>query len=316
MRALTALLNRLASGARAILSKSRVERELDAELQEYLNTAVEHKMASGMSRADATRAARAEMGSVAAVKDHVRDAGWESTVESVWRDARYGLRLLLRSPGFTAVTVITLALGIGANTAVFSVAHAVLLRSLPYPEPQRLVALVPAQKSQPSTADPISYPTFLDWHEQSRSIESMAAYVVAQSALTGLGDADAPITVAVTPNVFSLLGATPLAGRTLLPADGDARAARAVVLSEPFWRDPISWGGSSRSTVRLIRSSASCRRASGSPTRARRHNCGCRSSNSARSSRFSPHAPLRSCPWSGGSSVGSACPRRLPRCRR
>ena len=179
------------------------------------------------------------MGSVEAVKDDVRDVGWETTVEGIWRDARHGLRLLRRSPGFTAVTVLTLALGIGANTAVFSVAHAVLFQSLPYPEPERLVALVPAPKNQPSTAEPISYPTFLDWQEQSRSFESLGAYVVAQSTLTGLGDADAPIAVAVTPAIFSLLEAAPLAGRVLLPADGDPAAARAIVISEPFWRDRL-----------------------------------------------------------------------------
>ena len=114
-----------------------------------------------------------------------------------------------------------------------------LFQSLPYPDAQRLVAVVPAQKSQPSIAEPISHPTFLDWQDQSRSFESLAAYVVAQSVLTGLGDADAPITVAVTPNIFSLLGATPLVGRTLLRADGDPSAARAIVISEPFWRDRL-----------------------------------------------------------------------------
>ena len=227
-------------GLRALIFKTRTERELDAELREYLNAAIEQKMSSGMGRADATRAARADMGSVEAVKDNVRDTGWETTVESVWRDTRYGLRLLRRARGFTAVTVITLALGIGANTAVFSVAYAVLFQSLPYPDPQRLVAVVPAQKSQPSIAEPISHPTFLDWQDQSRSFESLAAYVVAQSVLTGLGDADAPVTVAVTPNIFSLLGATPLVGRTLLRADGDPSAARAIVISEPFWRDRLA----------------------------------------------------------------------------
>ena len=235
-----ALHNRLVSGLRALIWKTRAERELDAELREYLNAAIEQKVASGMTREDATRAARAEMGSVEAVKDYVRDAGWESTVESAWRDARHGLRLLRRAPGFTAVTIVTLALGIGANTAMFSVAHAVLFRSLPYPDPDRLVALVPAPKSDPSSVEPISFPTFLDWQEQAHSFESLAAYVVAGSTLTGLGDADAPVTAVVTPNVFSLLGATTLMGRTLLPSDGDPAAARVVVISEGFWRDRLA----------------------------------------------------------------------------
>ena len=234
-----ALLNRLAGGIRALFGKTRLERELDAELQQYLNASVEQKMASGMSRDTAMRTARAEMGSVEALKDRVRDVGWETTVESVWRDVRFGLRLLNGSPGFTVVTVITLALGIGANAAVFSVAHAVLFQSLPYPEPERLVAFVPAQKDGPLTAEPVSYPTFTDWQEQSRSIDAMAAYVVTQSTLTGLGDADAPVIAAVTPDIFGLLGAVPFAGRTLQPADGNPDAPRAVVISEPFWRDRL-----------------------------------------------------------------------------
>ena len=233
------LLRRFASGLRDLIWRTRAERDLDAELREYLNAAVEQKMSSGMSRDAATRAARAEMGGVEAVKDHVRDAGWETTIESVWRDVRFGLRLLGRSPGFTTVTVMTLALGIGANAAVFSVAHAVLFQSLPYPNPDRLVAFVPAQKNQPSLAEPVSYPTFTDWQEQSRSFESMAAYVVTGSTLTGLGPADAPVIAAVTPNIFGLLGAVPLAGRTLQPADDNANASRAVVISEGFWRDRL-----------------------------------------------------------------------------
>ncbi len=226
-------------GLRALIFRRHTERELDEELRAYLDAAIEQKMASGMSRGEATRAARAAMGSIEAVKDDVREAGWESTVESVWRDAKHGMRLLTRSPGFTAVTVITLALGIGANTAVFSVAHALLLQSLPYPEPEGLVAVVPAQKDRPAAADPISYPTFLDWQAQSRSFESLAAYVVAGSTLTGLGDTDAPVVAVVTPNVFPLLGTQPLFGRTLLIADGEPGAPRTVVISERFWRDRL-----------------------------------------------------------------------------
>ena len=234
------LLHRLASGLRALFSRTSAERELDDELNAYLHSAIEQKVAAGMSREAATREARAEMGSVEAVKDYVRDAGWESTVESAWRDARHGLRLLRRAPGFTAVTIVTLALGIGANTAMFSVAHAMLFRPLPYPNPEQLVAVVPAPKANASSTEPISYPTFVDWQEQAGSFESLAAYVVAQTTLTGLGDADAPVAAVVTPNVFSLLGATALIGRTLWPSDADPAAARVVVISEPFWRDRLA----------------------------------------------------------------------------
>ena len=232
-------LTRLISGVRGLLRKNRVEEELDAEVQEYLEQAIERRMSDGLSRADAQRAARAEIGSLEAIKDGVRDVGWETALESVWHDLRYAVRTLLRSRGFTVVTVLTLALGIGANAAVFSVAHAIMLQPLPYAAPERLVALVPAQKGQPGTAEPISFPTFRDWWNQSRSFSSMAAYVVAGVTLTGQGDADSPITCAVTANVFSLLGVAPLLGRTLVTDDDRMAAGRVVVISEEFWRERL-----------------------------------------------------------------------------
>ena len=232
-----ALFRRIAAGVAALVSKARREEDLDQELREYLNAAVDGKVAAGMSHAQAVRSARAEMGSLEAVKDHIRDAGWETALENISRDAQYALRMLRRNPGFALVTIATLALGIGANTAVFSVAHAIWLQPLPYPEPQRLVAVIPSQKGGPSTAEPISYPTFRDWQSQSRSMEAMAAYVVAGSTLTGRGEAEAPITSGVTPNLFSLLGATPLLGRILVPDDARSATGRVVVLSELFWRE-------------------------------------------------------------------------------
>ncbi len=232
-----ALLRRIVAGLAALVSKRQDEEELDQELHEYLHAAIEAKVAAGMSRTDATRAARAEMGSMEAVKDHVRDAGWETALESVANDARHALNVLRRHPGFALVTIATLALGIGANAAVFSVAHAVWLQPLPYPEPHRLLAVVSSQKGGPTAAEPISYPTFRDWQSQSRSMDAMAAYVVAGSTMTGLGDAEAPVTSGVTPHLFSLLGAAPMLGRTLLPDDARSASGRVVVLSELFWRE-------------------------------------------------------------------------------
>jgi hypothetical protein len=133
---------RLINGFRALFRKSRAEEELDAELRDYLASAIDEKMRTGLSEQEAVRAARVEVGSVEAVKDRVRDVGWESTVESVWQDVRYGARLLRRSPGFATLVVLLLALGIGANTAVFSVINTLMLRDLPVKEPKRLVELL------------------------------------------------------------------------------------------------------------------------------------------------------------------------------
>jgi hypothetical protein len=187
-----------------------------------------------MSRA-AARSARAEMGSIEAVKDHVRDAGGKPC-SRIFRvtplrtaDAASAPRICLRDDR-------TLALGIGANTAVFSVAHAVWLQPLPYPEPQRLAPSSHHRRAARQRPSP-SHPTFRDWQSQSRSMEAMAAYVVAGATLTGRGEAEAPVTSAVTPNLFSLLGASPMLGRMLVPGDARSTSGRVVVLSELFWRE-------------------------------------------------------------------------------
>ena len=124
-----AVFSRVIGGLRGLLQKNRAEQDLDDELRDYLETAVEQKMSAGMSRDAAVRAARVEIGSVDAVKDRVRDVGWESVVESVWQDVRFASRMLRRQPAFTAAAVATLALGIGGTTAIFSVVDALFLRA-------------------------------------------------------------------------------------------------------------------------------------------------------------------------------------------
>ena len=133
------MLSRILRGARALVQRRRDDDELDAELRAFLGAAIEDKIRAGMSPTESTRAARAEIGSLEAVKDRVRDVGWESVVDSIWRDVRYALRTLRRSPGFAATAVLTLSLGIGATTAIFSLLDAIVLRSLPVRNPDELV---------------------------------------------------------------------------------------------------------------------------------------------------------------------------------
>src|SRR6266404_4998929 len=132
------LLRNLAGGLRGLFRKAQVEREMDEELRGYLDTAVNDKMRRGMTRDEALRAARIEMGGAESVKEQIRAVSWESLIQTVWQDLKFGFRLLRFNTGFAAAAILSLALGIGANTAIFQLLAAVRLRTLPVKNPQEL----------------------------------------------------------------------------------------------------------------------------------------------------------------------------------
>jgi putative ABC transport system permease protein len=158
-------------------------------------------------------------------------------MNTLWQDLRYGARMLTKSPGFTAVAVVALALGIGANTAIFSVVNAVLLASLPYRDADRLATVWEVRRERdPRGQNVINMANFFDWKEQNNVFEDMAAFFDTRSNLTGDGEPEEIPGQMATPNLFSLLGANAMLGRTFTPDDGKPDRPRVVVISHGLWQ--------------------------------------------------------------------------------
>ena len=243
------LLRNLMAGLRALFHKKQVEQEMDEELRSYLDAAVKEKMRSGMSDEQALRAARVEMGSMEAVKEEIRSAGWESSIESLWQDIRYGLRQLSRSPGFTVVVALSLALGIGANTAIFSLIDAVMLKTLPVRDPDQLVFLnrtgqtssdmAPVNSDNGSENEaPFSYPTFEEFRVRNQAFSKLFGFVSLGKANINIdGQANLVEGELVTGDYFSGLGVSPILGRLVTSEDAKPNAPRAAVISYGYWSD-------------------------------------------------------------------------------
>jgi predicted permease len=221
---------------RAMLRRDRLDRDIDDELRSHVEMRAADNLAAGMTPEQARHEAQKRFGNTTLLKEDTRKVDILAWLEECARDFRYGLRALHRSPGFTAVAVLTLALGIGANAAIFSVVDAVLLRPLPYPEPDRLVRVWESSLKYDSPRNLVNPFNFLDWRDHSQSFESMAAISVSTTNLTFQGRPLAVQGMQVSPEFFSVLRVPPFLGRTFNTEDGVAGHEHVVILSYQLWQ--------------------------------------------------------------------------------
>ena len=224
----------LSRGARALLNRGSADRGVDDEVQHFLDEATAEYEAGGMTPAEARRAARLRVGNALAIREEVRASGWEHVVETIAADLRYGMRRLVGHPGFTIVTIATLALGIGSVTAMLSVAGPVLVRTLPFPHSDRIHAIW--DQSQGGARVELAFGNFLEVQERSHSLEAMALSRVWQPALSGPGLPERLEGRDVSVDYFRVFGVAPRLGRDFTVQDDTPNAPLVVILSDRLWQ--------------------------------------------------------------------------------
>ncbi len=229
--------SRLASFIRNLLRRDRVEKDLDEELRAYIDLSAEEKRSAGVSSEEARRAALIELGGLEQVKEQVRDARSGFVIEQLRQDLFYAVRMLRRNVGFAAIAVITLALGIGATTAVFSVVDTVVFRPLPYEQPDRLVKICGTGPRDRACDDDFSRPELEAIRDRSAVFEEVAADDGFGAVVVHPDGSRESVGVGlVSQNWLSTLGVRLLAGRNFFPEEGQSGRDRVVILTHGFWR--------------------------------------------------------------------------------
>jgi len=224
---------------RSLFRWMQADQELDDELRDHLERKTEEYVAQGMTQEEAHRRARLDLGGIEQTKEKCRDARRVNWIQDFVQDLQFGLRMLRKSPGFSAVAVLTLALGIGANTAIFSLINTVLLRPLPYKDADRLVTSWGYNRTRGFTTNLVSPLDFADWRSQNHVFEDMAASTDVTYTLTGAGEPALIIAYSFSADYFQVLGVPPLLGRTFLPEEEQPGKNQVAVLSYSFWQNRL-----------------------------------------------------------------------------
>ena len=219
-----------------LFTRDRHERDIQDEIESHLQLHIDDNLRAGLPPAEARRAALIQLGGVESLKEQQRDRRGIPMLQHLWRDARVGARVLRTNPSFTLVAIVTLALGIGANTAIFTLVNAVILRPLPFEAPDRLVMIWATDPAEGDREDSTSYPDFQAWRAQSRSFDSMAA-LTSRTVVLGVSHQSVLVSaVQSSADFFRVLRVTPQVGRTFRGGDEEPGAPKVAVLSDAAWR--------------------------------------------------------------------------------
>jgi predicted permease len=216
--------------------RGQFDRELEEEMRFHLEMKIEENIDGGMTQEEAHYAALRQFGNHTLLREVSKEMWGFRAIETLIQDFRYGARMLLKNPGFTAVAVIALALGIGANSAIFSVVNTVLLRPLPYQDPERLMMVWEDDTKGGYPRDTPAAANYIDWRDQNQVFEGMAAMADLSLNLTGTGEPERIVGKRVSASLFPLLGVEPQLGRTFLAEEDQPGGARVVVMSHGLWQ--------------------------------------------------------------------------------
>lgn len=219
-----------------LLHRARISQAIDDELQFHIDERVDELMAGGLSETDARSLAARQFGNATLYNERTRHLDVPQALEDLFEDATYAVRSLARTPAFTAAAVLTLALGIGATTAIYSVVRTVWLRPLPYTAPDRVVRIWEKNSRLEIGKFSASVPNFLSWRERSRSFESLVALMGRNVSLAGQGDPERVLSLAVTARFFDTLGISPVRGRSFAANEDAPGHPRVAMVSERLWR--------------------------------------------------------------------------------